>query len=143
MGFYSESNVDCVTREAKEYSDYLSKNSIENFGTPFSKDSTRITRKVFADHQKGVKDKIYNDFCASLIMGEMRGYERIMKYLEETDVFKDGEERDNFYSDILMLMKDLSVKIREDFGFLTNISNKYLDERFDKYINRNKTEHIQ
>lgn len=137
--FYSEANADSVIKEAKEFSKYLATNSFNALPYPFKQSANRITRTVFSDYTSKLQKKLKNDYAAAVVIGEMRGTERIMKYFEETGVFKDHPQKDLLYGDMLMLLNSLTNKVRNEFNFECNIDNDFINYRTEKYA---KMDHI-
>lgn len=138
--FYNEGNSKTVIKEAKEFSKYLAFNSTNALPHPFVQASTtKTTRKAFLMYYTDLHKKLENDYAAAIVIGEMRGTERIMRYLEETSVFKEHPQRDLFYGDLVMLLGDLTKKIRSEFNFECNVNDEFIIDRTEKYA---KMEHI-
>lgn len=138
--FFTEDKSNNIVQEAKDFAAYLTQNIFNVISIPFSLDNTpKISRKTFYTYVAALRSKIYNDCSAAVVMGEMRGIERVMKYLEESDTFKNDPQRDLFYGDLLMMLSDLNGKIKKEFHFDCNVDKDFVIERTNRYVNTEST----
>jgi hypothetical protein len=135
MSFYSEENVSHVITQAKEFALYLATNSLNATPNPI-KQNAKVTAKVFFTFYNNLQTKLANDYSAAVVIGEMRGIERVIKYLEETDVFKNEAERDELYGDMLFVINDLSKRCKKDFNFECNVDQEFIVKRTEEYLAR-------
>lgn len=120
--------LETIIHDSKSWS-ALNAESLRSARHPFTNNSsTKITRKAFLTYRAELINLYENNTSAACVMGEMRSLERIMRYIEETDIFSGHPDRADFHADMIMLLKGLSDRMSKEFDCVTNVTDKYAND---------------
>ncbi len=128
-----KNTIDTIIQDSKEWSK-SNADILRNTRHPFTNnESPKITRKAFLTYRGELITLFENNNAAAAVIGELRGLERIMRYFENTAIFKDHPDRAEFHADMLQLLKGIADSVKKEYGCITNVTEKYADKRVWDY----------